>query len=160
MPNPLSPLTTPSRQLRLARLEARLARLRAEAAREQRAFSALSQRFHLGTVGGSGKPVARLDRVRGSSLERTIDRAVEMASLERRIAALRCQPIARRAARPRAQAPAAPVTERALHIWNWYHHGDADDEPPYEDISEAELASVRALPVQRIRQSLGKEVAS
>jgi hypothetical protein len=52
----------------------------------------VSEHFHLGTVGGSGKPVKKLNRQRERDLDRTIDDAKEVvrlsgviADLERRI---------------------------------------------------------------------------
>lgn len=41
----------------------------------------VSKSFHLGMVGGSGRNTARLNRIRGNELDKTIDRAVILTGL-------------------------------------------------------------------------------
>lgn len=45
----------------------------------------VAKSFHLGMVGGSGRNTARLNRIRGNELDRTIDRAVILTGLYKKL---------------------------------------------------------------------------
>lgn len=85
----------------------------------------VSEHFHLGTVGGSGKPVKKLNRQRERDLERTIDNAKEIVrlrgviiELERRIRKIENPVIKvvkpRKVSTPR---PAKPLPSTAYLEW-------------------------------------------
>lgn len=84
-----------------------------------------SEHFHLGTVGGSGKPVKKLNRQRERDLDRTIDNAKEIVrlrgvivELERRIKKIENPVI--KVAKPRKVStprPAKPVPSADYLEW-------------------------------------------
>lgn len=110
--------------------------------------------FHLGTVGGSGRNVRRLNARKVAHLDRVIDAAVALPLARVRVADLRAR-IARAAAPAPAPKPAAPKrprpvlreAERArLHaLATWYFYGGADDAPPVANFTQAELDRAKRL---------------
>lgn len=130
-------------------LLAQIARLEAEEQRVTRRYDDLSQHFHLGTVGGSGRNVRKLDQRRERDLERTIERTKVLEHLRGRVFDLNQRisalwgPKPVKQPKPARQRQATALTEREQAIRSWYLYGGADDPPPFPDVTEAEIQQVR-----------------
>lgn len=125
----------------------------------------VSKSFHLGMVGGSGRQVRRLNTRKAAALDRIIDAAVALPKARQRVSEIRAR-IAR------AEAPPAPVAPpsvkqkrprrhpapldlaRLREVRRWYLYGDADESPPFEDITQAEIERATRLPREVIAPSL------
>jgi hypothetical protein len=99
--------------------------------------------FHLGTVGGSGRNVRRLNARKVAHLDRVIDAAVALTAARAEVARLRArldgvgpatQPAPTKA-QPRSAKEAPADAARLSAIAEWYLHGDADAVPPFADIT-------------------------
>lgn len=127
------------RKAKIQRLKNKLAQLERQARAESERLDQLSNAFHIGTVGSAGRRTPKRP-----SLDKTIDRAVQMQKLRAQIADLTVpiRPKITRTYQP-TQPQIVVVNERAAAIRRWYFYGSADEEPPYDDITEAELCKIR-----------------
>lgn len=135
-------------RVRLAAAEKKVARLEAITS-DGGPGAEVASAFHLGTVGGSGRNVHRLNARKAAHLDRVIDAAVAIPDARAAAARLRDRidrlenpppPKLRKPVLPRRAPNALPPEEiaRLEALSEWVLYADADATPPYPGITREE----------------------